>query len=96
MGELGGGPVRAEFWKRPGCRHRRSVELGVATRVTERDIIAIIDELRDDVALFSDKPHVLISAPDDVNENIWMIDAESAVPWEQTAPGCYRCGGRCR
>jgi hypothetical protein len=64
MGDLGSGPVRAEFWKRPDCRHRRSVELGVATRVTERDIIAIIDELTDDVALFSDKPRVLISAPD--------------------------------
>jgi hypothetical protein len=56
----------------------------------------VIDELMDDVALFSDKPHVLISALDDANENIWTIDAESAVPWGETVPGCYRCGGRCR
>jgi hypothetical protein len=84
IAELGGGPVCAEFWERPDCRLRRSVELGVATRVTERAIIAIIDELTDHVVLFSDKAHVGISARDDVNENIWTIDAESAVPWEET------------
>jgi hypothetical protein len=26
--ELGSGPVRAEFWERPDCRHLRWVELG--------------------------------------------------------------------
>lgn len=83
IAELGGGPVRAEFMERPDCRHQRSVELGVATRVTERAIIDIIDELTDDVAIFSDKAHAVISAPDDVNENIWAIDAESTVPWEE-------------
>jgi hypothetical protein len=85
MAEWGSGPVRAEFWERPDCLHRCSVELGAATRVTERDIIEIIDELTDDVAFFSNKGHVVISAPDDVNENMWAIDAESAVPWEETA-----------
>jgi hypothetical protein len=84
IAELDDAPVRAEFWERPDCRHRRSVELGVATRVTERDIIAIIDDLTDDVALFSNKQHVLIAAPDEVNKSIWTIDAESAAPWEET------------
>jgi fructose-specific component phosphotransferase system IIB-like protein len=84
IAELGGGPVRAEFMERPNCRHRCSVELGVATRVTERVIIDIIDELTDDAAIISDKAHVVISAPDYVNKNIWMLDVESAVPWEET------------
>lgn len=84
VAELGGGPIRAEFFERPDCRRLRSVELGVATRVTERAISDIINELTDDVAIFSDKAHVVISAPDDVNENIWIIDAVSPVHWEET------------
>src|SRR5262249_30310713 len=81
IAELGGVPVRAEFMERPNCQHRRSVELGVATRAIEH---SIIDELTDDVAIFSDKAHLVISAPDDVNKNIWMLEAESTVPWEET------------
>jgi hypothetical protein len=81
IAELGSGPIRAEFIERPDCRHRRSVEFGVATRVTER---TIVDELTDDVVIFFDKAHVVVSAPDDVNKNIWMLDAESAVPWKET------------
>jgi hypothetical protein len=84
IAELGGCPVRAEFMERPDCGHHYSAELGVATRVNERAIIDIIDELTDDVAIFSDKAHVVVSAPDDVNEKIWMLDAESAVPWGET------------
>jgi hypothetical protein len=78
---LGGRLIRAEFMERPDCRRRRTVDLGVATRVVER---VIIDELTDDVAIVSDIAHVVVSTPDEVNKKIWMLDAESAIPWEET------------
>lgn len=78
IAKLEAGPVRAEFMERPGCRRRRTVELGVATDVTER---AVINELTDEVAIFADKGHAVVSAPDDVNNKIWMLEAESVVPW---------------
>src|SRR5512138_1649187 len=76
---LGGRLIRAEFMERPDCRRQRTVDSGVATSVTER---VIIDELTDDVAIISDIAHVVLSAPDEVNKTIWMLDAEAAVPWE--------------
>lgn len=84
--ELGGGQVRVEFMERPDLRIRRSVELGAAARVTEGAIIGILDELTDDVTISSDKGkgHVVISAPGDVPKNIWILDAESPVPWEES------------
>ena len=81
IAELGGLLVRAEFMERPDCRHQRTVDLGAGSRVTER---AIIDELKDDVVIISDAAHVVVSAPDDVNRKIWILDAESAVPWEES------------
>jgi hypothetical protein len=67
--------------ERPDCQRRRTVDLGVATKVTER---VIVDELTDDVVVSSDAARVVVSAPDEVNKKIWILDAEAAVPWEET------------
>jgi hypothetical protein len=78
---LGAVPVRVEFLERPDCRNRRTVGLGVTAKLTER---AIVDELTDDVVIVAGKAHVVVSAPDDVNRKIWILDAESAAPWGET------------
>lgn len=79
--ELGSRLIRAEFMGRPNCRRQRAFDLGVATRVSER---VIINELTDDVVIISDTAHVVVSAPDEVNKKIWIIEADSAVQWEET------------
>jgi hypothetical protein len=80
IAELGGRLVRAEYMERPNYR-RRVIDLGIGTSVTER---VIIDELTDDVVIFANTAHVVVSAPDEVNRKIWILDAESSVPWEES------------
>jgi len=76
---LGGRLIGAETMDRPDCRRRRMVDLGVATRLS-----VLIDEFKDDLVISFDTAHVVVSAPDKVNKQIWSLDAESAVPWEET------------